>query len=88
MPGSSASAAGAVVSAADSTRACGAHGTPACKKQRFSSARCWHTCTAAGGGDTGSESASALSVAAGTFSNSVVTAAQIVRNCASAAGSV
>ena len=33
-------------------------------------------------------SGNALSVAAGTFSNSVVTAAQIVRNCASAAGSV
>ena len=76
MPGSSAGAAAEPASAADSTTRCGAQGTPACTKQRFSSARCWQTATASAGGATGSAAANSRSAPAGTFSNSVVTAAQ------------
>ena len=64
--------------------ACGAQATPLRTNAAFSSPRSWQIATAAAAGATGRRRARASSAAAGTFSNSVVIAAQRSRETASA----
>ena len=65
----------------------GATGTPAPVKNAFSATRSWATATEAPVGATRVSMASRSSAAAGTFSNSVVTASQSVPSSTSAASS-
>ena len=65
-----------------SITACGAQGTPLRTNCAFSSARSWQTATAVGGRRHRAVRASVRSAAAGTFSNSVVIAAQRCISCA------
>ncbi len=68
--------------------ACAPTGKPRSAKKAFSRLRSWATATEDPLGRTTVFAASASSAAAGAFSNSVVTAAQLRARSASAAGSV
>ena len=86
MPGRSASATRSTSRAVE-IDACGAQATPLRANAAFSALRSWHTDTAAADGATGRRCASVASAAAGTFSNSVVIAAQRSPRRSSASGS-
>ena len=76
MPGRSASATWSR-SAGEASTAYGAQATPARANAAFSAARSWQIATASAPGATGRLRARVASASAGTFSNSVVSAAEI-----------